>query len=236
MRYQLYPATERGTKDIGWLRSKFTFSFSDYRNPLRSGFGLLRAFNDDVVQPKGGFGLHPHHNMEIISILLEGRMNHRDSMGHNDEVGPGFVQIMSAGSGLRHEEWNVGDGPVNFLQIWIEPKVQNIPPRYQRRLFPLEVRTDRMLTVVSPSAGNDHCWINQDARIMVGHFTRKQELRIPCSTEHHALFLFVTEGTASIDDHDLGARDAIGAWELDALPVTVDPRSGLVAIEVPINA
>lgn len=236
MKAQLYPANERGSKDIGWLRSRFTFSFSDHQDPVRTGFGLLRAFNDDVVQPGGGFGLHPHANMEIISILLEGRMNHRDSMGYNDEVGPGHVQIMSAGSGLRHEEWNVGEGPVNFLQIWIEPKVENIPPRYQRRHFPLEDRTNALISVVSPAAGNDHCWINQDARIMLGHFTDTKEIHIPASSLRHALFLFVVQGTATVGEHRAGARDAIGLWDTDHIAVTLGSRTDIVVVEVPVNS
>ncbi len=136
MNTQLFPASQRGRKDIGWLKSNFIFSFSEYYNPAASAFGTLITFNDDIVEAGKGFGIHPHVNMEIISIMLKGKMNHKDSMGYNTEVEEGGVQIMSAGSGLKHEEYNIGEEEVNFLQIWIQPKLQNVSPRYQQRSFP----------------------------------------------------------------------------------------------------
>ncbi|HMP94248.1 MAG TPA: pirin family protein, partial [Phnomibacter sp.] len=170
MKHQFFKASERGVKDIGWLKSNFTFSFSSYANPLRNGFGLLRVFNDDYVEAGKGFGLHPHQNMEIISIMLQGSMNHKDSMGYSDVVHKDWVQIMSAGSGLRHEEYNVGNDEVNFLQIWIEPKLQNITPRYQRRHFDEANRKNKLVTVVSNEEGQAHCWINQNAKISIGYY------------------------------------------------------------------
>jgi redox-sensitive bicupin YhaK (pirin superfamily) len=175
MQYQLYTPSERGTKDIGWLKSNFTFSFSNYYNPVRNSFGLLRAFNDDFVTPGNGFGLHPHANMEIISIMLQGSMNHIDSLGYKEVVTKDWVQIMSAGSGLRHEEHNVGTDEVNFLQIWIEPKVLTITPRYQRRHFPAEKRINQLVTAVSWEEGQSHCWINQNAKISLGYFEKGQD-------------------------------------------------------------
>ena len=135
MRVQSFPAADRGIKNIGWLKSNFVFSFSDFGDPSKSAFGTLQAFNDDYVEAGRGFGLHPHMNMEIISLMLSGSMNHKDSMGYSNVVHKDWVQIMSAGSGLRHEEYNVGEDEVNFLQIWIQPKLQNIIPRYQFRYF-----------------------------------------------------------------------------------------------------
>ena len=132
----IYREADRGTKDIGWLLSKFSFSFSSYQNPARNGFGLLKALNDDRVNVGGGFGLHAHTNMEIISIMLQGKMTHKDNLGYAETVEKNWVQIMSAGTGIRHEEHNVGEEEVRFLQIWIEPKLQNISPRYQKRYFP----------------------------------------------------------------------------------------------------
>jgi len=139
----LFPASGRGQKNSGWLRSSFYFSFSDYCNPSVSAFGTIFAFNDDYLKPGEGFGTHPHQNMEIISILLQGKMNHKDSMGYSTTIGPGGVQIMSAGEGLFHEEYNIGDEEVNFLQIWIQPKLQNVRPRYQQRSFPREKRINQ---------------------------------------------------------------------------------------------
>src|ERR1051326_9157950 len=138
MQLQFFPKSERGIKNIGWLKSNFYFSFSDYYNPIKSAFGTLLTFNDDYVEPGKGFGIHHHTNMEIISVLLQGRMNNFASMGYKPAIKEGGVQIMSAGSGLRHEEYNIGEEEVNFLQIWILPKLQNITPRYQQRSFPKE--------------------------------------------------------------------------------------------------
>ncbi|MEO6149697.1 MAG: pirin family protein, partial [Mucilaginibacter sp.] len=168
MKTQYFPASARGTKDIGWLKSHFVFSFSDYYNPLASAFGTLVAFNDDIVQKGKGFGIHPHVNMEIISIMLQGSMNHKDSMGYSTTVEEGGVQVMSAGSGLKHEEYNIGEEDVNFLQIWIQPKLQNISPRYQQRSFPKANRKNQLKTVISGEEGLGHCWINQNARLSLG--------------------------------------------------------------------
>ncbi|MFL5772724.1 MAG: pirin family protein, partial [Flavisolibacter sp.] len=159
-----FPASTRGVKDAGWLKSNFTFSFSDFSDPSRSAFGTLVAFNDDFVNAGKGFGIHPHVNMEIISIMLSGSMNHKDTLGYTNVVHEDWVQIMSAGSGLRHEEYNVGDNDVNFLQIWIQPKLQNINPRYQFRNFPKDGRKNRLQTIVSSEEGQQHCWINQNAK------------------------------------------------------------------------
>ena len=175
MKYKLFKSSERGTKDIGWLRSNFIFSFSDYYDPDKSAFGTLITFNDDFVQPGKGFGTHPHQNMEIISILLKGSMNHKDSMGYSTVMHEDYVQIMGAGSGLFHEEYNVGENEVNFLQIWIEPKIQNTRPRYQQRYFPKEKRVNQLVTVISHEEGLSHCWINQNSKILLGYFEEGQQ-------------------------------------------------------------
>src|SRR5450432_4846775 len=149
MQTHIFPATVRGKKNIGWLKSNFVFSFSNYYHPLKSAFGTLMAFNDDHMEPGKGFGIHPHINMEIISVLLKGKMNHKDTLGYSTVIEEGGVQIMSAGSGLKHEEYNIGEDEVNFLQIWILPKLQNIMPRYQQRSFPKAKRKNHLKTVVS---------------------------------------------------------------------------------------
>src|SRR5215212_1436151 len=162
MKSLVFPASERGIKNIGWLRSNFYFSFSDYCNPAKSAFGTLAAFNDDFVEQGKGFGIHPHANMEIISVLLKGTMNHIDTLGYKTTIGEGGVQIMSAGSGLRHEEYNIGEEEVSFLQIWIQPRLQNITPRYQQRSLPKEKRKNKLQTILSHEEGLEHCWINQN--------------------------------------------------------------------------
>lgn len=235
MKYTIFKSSERGIKDIGWLKSNITFSFSSYANPLRNGFGLLKVFNDDFVQSGKGFGLHPHTNMEIISVLLAGKMSHKDSMGYSDVVQEDWVQTMSAGSGLRHEEYNVGEEDVNFLQIWIEPKLQNINPRYQRRFFPKEKRENKLQTIVSNEEGTEHCWINQNAKLSLGHYTEKTELAYTLNTANKCVYIFVMEGRVNICGTDINKRDSIGVWETDIIPLHIEPASSFIVIEVPIN-
>jgi redox-sensitive bicupin YhaK (pirin superfamily) len=235
MKFSLTRAAERGLKDIGWLKSNFTFSFSSYANPERNGFGLLRVFNDDFVQAGGGFGIHPHANMEIISVMLAGSMNHIDSIGYKEVVHKDWVQIMSAGTGLRHEEYNVGDDEVNFLQIWIEPKLQNIAPRYQRRQFPEAKRINQLTTVVSNEEGQAHCWINQNAKLSLGYYDAPQTVEYSFNPLNKALFLFVISGSATVAGQTLQARDSIGLWETSHVAIECAADTRFLLIEAPIN-
>jgi quercetin 2,3-dioxygenase len=228
-------ASDRGLKDIGWLQSHFSLSFGPYANPERSGFGLLRVFNDDFVQPGGGFGLHAHANMEIISVMLAGRMNHKDSLGYSEEVGPDWVQIMSAGSGLRHEEHNVGDEPVNFLQIWVEPKLQNVTPRYQRRHFPREKRRNQLTTIVSNEEGTAHCWINQNARLSLGLFDAGQTVSYQLNPVNKCVFLFVLEGSLTANSQAVAQRESLGLWDTATVQLECTTAVQFILIEVPIN-
>ena len=194
MKRMIIRANERGLLDKGWLQSNFLFSFSAYRNPVKKGFGTLKVMNDDFVAAGEGFGIHPHANMEIISVMLAGNMSHKDSMGYDTVVKEDWVQIMSAGQGLFHEEYNVGEDEVNFLQIWIEPRLQNIPPRYQRRHFPKEKRQNQIVTVVSQETGMDHCWINQDAKLSLGLFEQGYQVEYEFNQENKCLFVYVISG------------------------------------------
>jgi redox-sensitive bicupin YhaK (pirin superfamily) len=235
MKSQIFLKSDRGIKDLGWLKSHFYFSFSNYYNPVRTAFGSLVAFNDDWVEAGKGFGIHPHANMEIISILLKGKMNHIDSLGYKTTIAEGGVQIMSAGSGLRHEEYNIGDEEVNFLQIWIEPKLQNINPRYQQRSFPKEERRDQLKTIVSNEEGAEHCWINQNARLSLGYFDTAQEVVYRFQPSNKCLFIFSLEGKIRVDGTDIHPRDAIGVWETDSVPIHCESGAHFLVIETPIN-
>jgi len=226
---------QRGLKDQGWLKSNFTFSFSNYYNPIQKGFGLIHTFNDDFVQQKNGFGLHAHSNMEIISIMLAGSMNHIDSLGYKEVVSKDWVQIMSAGSGLRHEEHNVGDDDVNFLQIWIEPKLENVTPRYQKRFFPEEKRKNKLVTVVSNEEGQAHCWINQNAKICLGSYDAGQTLAYSLQTLNKCVFIFVINGSLEIDGKRIGERSSIGIWDTEEIEVKTLEFSRFIIIEAPIN-
>lgn len=235
MKTQFFRKGERGIKDIGWLQSHFYFSFSNYYNPVRAAFGSLVAFNDDHVAAGKGFGIHPHANMEIISVLLEGKMNHMDTLGYKTIIEAGGVQIMSAGSGLRHEEYNVGTDPVNFLQIWIQPKLQNITPRYQQRSFPKDKRINQLVTIVSGEEGMGHCWINQNAKLSLGYFDREEELRYTFNPENKCLFVFLIAGKINVGGTDLEPRDAVGVWETAELPLHVAAGTELLIVETVIN-
>ncbi len=235
MHTQLFPATERGVKDLGWLRSNFVFSFSDFYHPGRSSFGTLFAFNDDYVQAGKGFGTHPHMNMEIVSVMLKGSMNHKDSMGYSNVVHQDWVQIMSAGSGLFHEEYNVGEEDVNFLQIWILPKQQNIRPRYQWRQFPKENRRNALKTIISPDEGMEHCWINQNTRMLLGLYDEAQTINYAFPATNKCLFLFVMEGSVQVAGEVLGRRDAIGIWDTEKVGIEVSANTEFLLIETPVN-
>ncbi|TGE25913.1 pirin family protein [Hymenobacter aquaticus] len=235
MNHRIIRAAERGLKDIGWLQSNFSLSFSNYYNPDRAGFGLLRVFNDDFVQPGNGFGLHAHANMEIISVMLAGRMNHIDSMGYREEVATDSVQIMSAGSGLRHEEHNIGDDEVNFLQIWIEPKLQNVTPRYQKRSFPAEKRRNQLTAIVSNEEGTAHVWINQNAKLSLGYFDAGQTVSYSLNPLNKCVFVFLMEGEVKVNGQLLNQRDSIGLWDTDSVIIACGELSKFIVIEAPIN-
>lgn len=235
MQMILFPASERGKKDIGWLRSNFVFSFSNYCNPVKSAFGTLFAFNDDYLQKEKGFGIHPHINMEIISILLKGKMNHKDTMGYSTVIEEGGVQIMSAGSGLKHEEYNVGEEEVNFLQIWIYPKQQNIIPRYQFRSFPKEKRKNKLITIISGEEGLEHCWINQNAKLSLGFYDKDSEVNYSFRQENMCLFVFTISGNISVNGQPLPTREALGIWDTDSIHIKCEEESEFLIIETVIN-
>lgn len=235
MKSQLFLKEERYLKDIGWLKSNFYFSFSDFYDPSRMAFGSLVAFNDDFVEAGKGFGIHPHVNMEIISVMLKGKMNHKDTLGYSTVVEEGAVQIMSAGSGLRHEEYNVGEKEVNFLQIWIEPKQQNINPRYQNRTFPKAHRINKLQTIVSNEEGMGHCWINQNAKLSLGYYEKNETINYRFNSVNKCVFVFCINGNVAVADKLLSDRDAIGIWDTDEIKINCEAGSEFLVIETPIN-
>jgi redox-sensitive bicupin YhaK (pirin superfamily) len=235
MQIKIFRANERGLKDIGWLKSNFFFSFSDFYQPAQSSFGTIFAFNDDYLQAGKGFGIHPHMNMEIVSVMLKGSMNHKDSMGYSNVVHEDWVQIMSAGSGLYHEEYNVGEEDVNFLQIWILPKQQNIRPRYQWRQFPKDKRRNELKTILSSEEGPDHCWINQNTTMRLGLYEDAQELTYTFNPANKCLFLFVVRGSLTINGETIGTRDAIGIWDTSSIMLNTIQDTEFLLIETPVN-
>jgi hypothetical protein len=224
--------------DHGWLQSRHTFSFANYHDPERMGFGLLRVINDDIVQPSKGFGTHPHKNMEIVSIPISGELRHHDSMGNTQIIRAGEVQIMSAGTGISHSEYNGSDSdPVSFLQIWVLPKLQNIEPRYGQQLFSCNDRKNKFQVVVSPDkdSGDSAMRINQDAWFLRGDFDTGQTGSYEIKREGNGMYFFVIEGAVTIADEQLQRRDAIGIEGATIINFEVAEDCQLLIIDVPMQ-
>lgn len=226
----------RGLADHGWLVSRHTFSFASYFNPERMNFGLLRVLNDDIVQPTRGFGTHPHDNMEIVSIPLHGSLRHQDSMGNEHIISAGEVQIMSAGTGLTHSEYNNSSSEdVNFLQIWVMPKERNITPRYGQEFFDAAGRKNRFQLLVAPHGLQETMWINQDAWFSLADIEAGQNVVYEKKDKEHGVYFFVIEGDINISGHDVHRRDGLGLADGEAYPAVAGTNAQLLAIEVPMR-
>ena len=214
MKTIIHKANERGIAEFGWLHSRHSFSFGRYYNPEKMGFGLLRVLNDDIVEPGEGFGKHPHDNMEIISIVLYGELEHKDSMGTGSVIKTGDVQVMSAGNGITHSEFNHSDErKVNFLQLWIIPKERNIKPRYDQKNFPLADRKNKIKTVVSGIEPDGVLTIHQNASISLGNFEKKQEVNYKIQYPGNGAYLFILNGNIKLNGHTIAGKDAIGIFD-----------------------
>lgn len=233
MKSSLFKSSERGHANHGWLDSYHTFSFADWYNPDRLGFASLRVLNDDIVAPSQGFGTHPHANMEIVSIPLYGTLAHKDSTGTQKNIITGDVQIMSAGTGVYHSEFNASDSEdVNFLQIWIYPKQMNIPPRYDQKTFDKSDRKNNFQLVVAPNS-NNALYINQDAYLSLGDFDENLEFNYNLNLTTNSVFLFLIEGKIEVDGKILEKRDAIGINSTSSFNIKSLDKSEILIIEVP---
>jgi hypothetical protein len=230
----LYRNDSRGVSNFGWLDSRHVFSFGDYRDPQRVHFGALRVFNDDIVAPGAGFGTHPHHDMEIISIPLHGVIRHKDSMGHTEDLLPGDVQVMSAGTGLTHSEYNGSDTePLAFLQIWVIPNARSVQPRYdQVRLA--DMQRNALVPVVGSATDGLPLWIHQDARLSLAHLDEGATVALPRLTAGRGTFGFVIEGSVTIAGETLADRDSIGVTGEEELVVSATAPSSIVVLDVPM--
>ncbi len=236
MRKMIHKANTRGVADFGWLHSKHTFSFSSYYNPNRMQFGALRVLNDDIVAPDMGFGTHGHENMEIVSIPISGELAHRDSTGNAEVIRSGEVQIMSAGTGIRHSEFNHSQNdPVNFLQIWILPKEIGIKPRYEQKLFEVSERKNKLQTVVSPVKNSDAVWINQDSYFSLANLEQGKELEYKMNLAGNGVYLFLIEGSITFDGEIFEKRDGIGISETNSFNLQAKENSEILFIEVPMS-
>ncbi len=236
MKTTLHKAETRGKADHGWLNSHHTFSFASYHNPERVRFGLLRVLNDDIVQAGEGFGTHPHDNMEIISIPLSGALAHKDSTGNEHVINTGDVQIMSAGSGLYHSEYNASKKEaVNFLQIWVFPKERDIEPRYDQRSYDPDDRKNKFQLVVSPEKESSSLWINQDSYFSLTDLEKGSSIEYKLHNPANGIYLFLIEGSIRAGDIQLNKRDGLGIEDTNSINLTAAENSQLLLIEVPMK-
>jgi len=238
MRSRLFPKSQRGTANHGWLQANFSFSFGNFYNPEMVQFGMLRVLNDDTIAAGMGFGTHPHDNMEIVTIPLEGALTHRDSMDNEATVRFGEVQVMSAGTGILHSEMNASQTEqAKTLQLWIFPDKQNVAPRYDQRSFDLESRRNSFVTVVSPEDKNDGgaLWIHQQAFLHLGLFDAGQTLNYDVNIPDNGIYLFLIEGEIEINNQTIHERDAFGVVEFNSITITTNKPSKILVIEVPMK-
>lgn len=238
MKTILHKSNTRGFANHGWLQSHHTFSFAGYQNPERMSFGKLRVLNDDVVQPKMGFGTHPHQNMEIISIPLKGALSHKDSMGNKRSIEVGEIQVMSAGTGLTHSEFNDSKtDEVNFLQLWIIPEKLNVEPHYEQRQFSVEGKKNQVQTIVAPKdkLEDNALPINQQAYIYRTHLGKGHSITLNQKNKNNGFYVFVFDGEVDVAENTLNTRDAIGIWETEDIDIKANNNVELIIIEVPMD-
>lgn len=230
-----HAADTRGLANHGWLKSRHTFSFADYYNPQRMHFGVLRVINDDQVAGGGGFGTHPHNNMEIISIPLSGDLAHKDSMGNGSIIRNGDIQVMSAGTGVTHSEMNANaDEAVKFLQIWVLPNQRDVAPRYQQITLAEQAKPNDFQQVLSPNPEDDGVWIHQDAWFSLAKFDQGTRKTYTVKKAGNGVYVFVIKGEARVGGHLLHERDGLGLWDTDAFEVEALGDAEILLMDVPM--
>ncbi|WP_185140174.1 pirin family protein [Reichenbachiella versicolor] len=232
----IHKANTRGHANHGWLDSHHSFSFANYHNPERMNFGVLRVLNDDKVDPGMGFGKHPHDNMEIISIPLEGDLEHKDSMGNTTIIKEGDVQVMSAGTGIFHSEYNKSkDRDVKFLQIWVFPNKKNVEPRYDQISIREIEKQNQFYQVLSPNADDDGVWVHQDAWFSLGKFENGTADKYQIKKSGNGVYAFVLEGEVEIAGEQLSKRDGMGIWDAESIEVKASEDARVLLMDVPMS-
>ena len=235
MKTIFHAATSRGHADHGWLNAHHSFSFANWYDPSRVHFGMLRVLNDDIVSGGEGFGTHPHNDMEIITIILKGALQHKDNMGNGSVIKPGDVQVMSAGTGVMHSEFNpLKDEATNLFQLWIFPKEKGIKPSYDQRTFDVADRKNKIQTVVSGFKKGDELYIHQDAAISLSDLDKGTELKYTMKAKENGAYVMVINGTVEIEGQKLQQRDALGVWESENLSIKASDNAEIIIIEVPM--
>ena len=238
MTTKLFKSNLRGKADFGWLKANFSFSFGNYFNPDSLQFGMLRVLNDDTIAPGMGFGTHPHANMEIITIPLEGGLKHRDSMGNEGVIRFGEVQVMSAGTGIEHSEMNASQTEIaKTLQLWVFPDKEGVIPRYAQKSFDIENQINTFVNIVSPKDKNDGnaLWVHQQTFFNLGVFDKNTTPSYTVKNSKNGVYLFLIEGEIEIDNTILQARDAIGITDFEKFEIKINSESKILLVEVPMQ-
>ena len=236
MKSVLHKAETRGHANHGWLDTHHTFSFANYYNPERMHFGVLRVLNDDVVDGGKGFPTHPHDNMEIISIPLEGDLEHKDSMNNKAVIRNGDVQVMSAGTGVFHSEYNKNsDAKVRFLQIWMFPNRKNVDPRYDQITLDTGKMKNAFMQILSPNPNDDGVWVHQNAWWHMADLEAGTELDYQVRSSGNGVYTFVIDGDVSVEGQELGKRDGFGVWDTDELNFKAKSNARVLVMDVPMT-
>ena len=236
MKKIFHASSTRGEANHGWLHAKHSFSFANYFDPKRIQFGALRVLNDDIIAPGMGFGSHPHDNMEIITIPLEGALEHKDSMDNIGVIEADEIQVMSAGTGIFHSEYNKNkDKEVKVLQLWVLPKEKNVTPRYDQKSIKELKKPNSLYPIVTPNPNGPAMWIHQDAWFHMGDFNQPTEIEYQINKAGNGVYVFLIEGSAEIAGEAIKKRDALGIWEADKFNLKMASNSRVLLIEVPVN-
>jgi redox-sensitive bicupin YhaK (pirin superfamily) len=236
MKTILHPSSERGHANHGWLDAHHSFSFANWYDPSKVHFGMLRVLNDDIVAPGMGFGMHPHNDMEIITIILEGALEHKDNMGNGSVIKPGDVQVMSAGMGVVHSEFNPSKTErTNLFQLWVFPKENGIEPRYDQKTFDAAERKNKIQTVASGFKQNGELYIHQDAALSLSNIEAANKITYSMIKEGNGVYLMVITGKIKIANNELFKRDAIAISETSSFEIEALENSEVLIVEVPMN-
>jgi quercetin 2,3-dioxygenase len=232
----IHRANTRGYFNHGWLKTYHSFSFAGYYDKSRVHFGLLRVLNDDIIEAGEGFGTHPHDNMEIVTIPIYGELAHKDSMGHEEILTANEVQVMSAGSGLTHSEYNASDkDPVSLLQIWVFPKEHDVEPRYDQKIFDPFLMKNNVFTVVSPEKKEDILWLNQDAYFSLSDLDKEKTIEYKINKEGNGVYIFVIDGKIQVEEETLDKRDGMGLEGISSVNIKAISDSKILFIEIPMS-
>lgn len=235
MKTVFHPSDSRGYANHGWLEARHSFSFASWFQPDRLHFGALRVLNDDIIQGGMGFGTHPHDNMEIVTIPLKGDLEHKDSMGNSAVIREGDIQVMSAGTGVQHSEYNNSpDKEINLFQLWLFPNKQNVKPRYDQLPIRSLHQKNEFFQILSPSANDQGVWIHQDAWMHILDADQDQSFDYVLQSPENGVYLIVIEGEVEVDNQTLYRRDAIGIWETDKLTIKTKTDAELLLVQVPM--